>query len=290
MENKLMKKEDENLKKAINEFLEGNTSSFDDIYKFSSKYVYTCISKIVKDEELIKDIMQETYIEVIKNIDKLKNIEVFKQWAGKIAVNKTKRYLIKDNKIDLEYDEDAYDVEEEREIFLPENIIEDKETQNYIKNIINLLSDVQKMVIIDYYFNDMKVDEISKKLEMPSGTIKTHLHRARKKIKLEVSNLESKGVKLYSSSIGVILIFLFMQDVEEAKVPKEIYDEVSKNINNSPEFSKLKNNNRNTLLNKEPLNKSIIQDIKTKFYLVGKASALKFIIPIILSGAVLVLY
>ena len=48
-------KEDENLKKAINEFLEGNTSSFDDIYKFSSKYVYTCISKIVKDEELIKD-------------------------------------------------------------------------------------------------------------------------------------------------------------------------------------------------------------------------------------------
>jgi len=285
-----MKKEDENLKKAINEFLEGNTSSFDDIYKFSSKYVYTCISKIVKDEELIKDIMQETYIEVIKNIDKLKNIEVFKQWAGKIAVNKTKRYLIKDNKIDLEYDEDAYDVEEEREIFLPENIIEDKETQNYIKNIINLLSDVQKMVIIDYYFNDMKVDEISKKLEMPSGTIKTHLHRARKKIKLEVSNLESKGVKLYSSSIGVILIFLFMQDVEEAKVPKEIYDEVSKNINNSPEFSKLKNNNRNTLLNKEPLNKSIIQDIKTKFYLVGKASALKFIIPIILSGAVLVLY
>lgn len=285
-----MKKEDENLKKAINEFVEGNTSSFDDIYKFSSKYVYTCISKIVKDEELIKDIMQETYIEVIKNIDKLKNIEVFKQWAGKIAVNKTKRYLIKDNKIDLEYDEDAYDVEEEREIFLPENIIEDKETQNYIKNIINLLSDVQKMVIIDYYFNDMKVDEISKKLEMPSGTIKTHLHRARKKIKLEVSNLESKGVKLYSSSIGVILIFLFMQDVEEAKVPKEIYDEVSKNINNSPEFSKLKNNNRNTLLNKEPLNKSIIQDIKTKFYLVGKASALKFIIPIILSGAVLVLY
>ena len=76
----------------------------------------------------------------------------------------------------------------------------------------------------------------------------------------------------------------------EIPVPKEIYDEVSKNINNSPEFSKLKNNNRNTLLNKEPLNKSIIQDIKTKFYLVGKASALKFIIPIILSGAVLVLY
>lgn len=212
-----MKKEDENLKKAISEFLEGNTSSFDDIYKFSSKYVYTCISKIVKDEELIKDIMQETYIEVIKNIDKLKNIEVFKQWAGKIAVNKTKRYLIKDNKIDLEYDEDAYDVEEERERFIPENIIEDKETKNYIKNIINLLSDVQKMVIIDYYFNDMKVDEISKKLEMPSGTIKTHLHRARKKIKLEVSNLESKGVKVYSSSIGAILIFLFMQDVEEAK-------------------------------------------------------------------------
>lgn len=278
-----MKNEDEKLKKAINEYLKGDTSSFDDIYKFSSKYIYTCISKMVKDEEVIKDIMQETYVEVIKNIDKLKNIESFKQWAGTIAVNKTKRHLIKDNKIALECDEEAYDIEEEREKFLPENIVEDKETQDYIKNIISLLSDVQKMIIVDYYFNDMKIEEISKNLEMPTGTIKTHLYRARKKIKLELNNLESRGIKLYSSSIGAILIFLFMQDVENAKVPKEIYDEVSKNINNSPEVSKL---NNNISLNKEPLNKSIIQSIKTKLYLAGKASALKFTIPIILSGAV----
>jgi len=281
-----MKNEDEKLKKAINEYLKGNTSSFDDIYKFSSKYIYTCISKMVKDEEVIKDIMQETYVDVIKNIDKLKNIESFKQWAGTIAVNKTKRHLIKDNKIALECDEEAYDIEEEREKFLPENIVEDKETQDYIKNIISLLSDVQKMVIVDYYFNDMKIEEISKNLEMPTGTIKTHLYRARKKIKLELNNLESRGIKLYSSSIGAILIFLFMQDVENAKVPKEIHDELSKNINNSPEFSKLKNNNSNISLNKEPLNKSIIQSIKTKLYLAGKASALKFTVPIILSGAV----
>ena len=281
-----MKNEDEKLKKAINEYLKGNTSSFDDIYKFSSKYIYTCISKMVKDEEVIKDIMQETYVEVIKNIDKLKNIESFKQWAGTIAVNKTKRHLIKDNKIALECDEEAYDIEEEREKFLPENIVEDKETQDYIKNIISLLSDVQKMIIVDYYFNDMKIEEISKNLEMPTGTIKTHLYRARKKIKLELNNLESRGIKLYSSSIGAILIFLFMQDVENAKVPKEIHDELSKNINNSSEFSKLKNNNSNISLNKEPLNKSIIQSIKTKLYLAGKASALKFTVPIILSGAV----
>lgn len=187
-----MKNEDEKLKKAINEYLKGNTSSFDDIYKFSSKYIYTCISKMVKDEEVIKDIMQETYVEVIKNIDKLKNIESFKQWAGTIAVNKTKRHLIKDNKIALECDEEAYDIEEEREKFLPENIVEDKETQDYIKNIISLLSDVQKMIIVDYYFNDMKVEEISKNLEMSTGTIKTHLYRARKKIKLELNNLERR--------------------------------------------------------------------------------------------------
>lgn len=46
MENKSMKNEDEKLKKAINEYLKGDTSSFDDIYKFSSKYIYTCISKM----------------------------------------------------------------------------------------------------------------------------------------------------------------------------------------------------------------------------------------------------
>lgn len=282
-----MKNEDEKLRKAIEEYLSGKISSFDDIYDFSNKYVYTCISKIVKDDELIKDIMQETYIEVVKNLNKLKNIEVFKQWAGRIAINKTKRHLIKNNNIVLEYNEENYDIEEEREEFLPENIIQSKEDKNHIRNIINLLSDIQKIVIVDYYFNDMKVDEISKNLELPSGTIKTHLHRARKKIKLELDNLETKkGIKLYSSSIGAILVFLFMEDVEEAQVPKEIYNEVSKNVKNSSEFSKLSNSNSNISLNKEPLNKSIIKNIKTKLYLTGKASVLKFTIPILLSGAV----
>ena len=210
---------------AIEGYKAGNKEKFNDIYELSNKYIYTCISKSINDVDAIQDIMQETYIAISNNLNKLESVEAFRVWSGKIATNKAFKYYKKNKEILLDADNQYIfnEIEEDNEHFLPGNIMDNKEAQKLVREIINALPLIQKNTIMNYYFNEMKVEEIAKEFEIPVGTVKTNLYQSRKKIKVGIEGLEKKnGIKLYSLSPAPILLFLFMQEVEEAIVPKAI--------------------------------------------------------------------
>ncbi|HZI89373.1 MAG TPA: RNA polymerase sigma factor, partial [Candidatus Polarisedimenticolia bacterium] len=48
-----------------------------------------------------------------------------------------------------------------------------------IERLLGSLSDVQRAVVLLYYYEDRSVEEVSRALDMATGTVKTHLHRAR---------------------------------------------------------------------------------------------------------------
>lgn len=60
------------------------------------------------------------------------------------------------------------------------------EEKNYVNRAIENLKDKYKIVIIMYYTADMSIDEISKSLIIPKGTVKSRLHKARNLIKDEL--------------------------------------------------------------------------------------------------------
>lgn len=49
-----------------------------------------------------------------------------------------------------------------------------------IKQILELLPDVQQQVITLFYLQDRSVEDVAQMLDLPEGTIKSHLHRARR--------------------------------------------------------------------------------------------------------------
>ncbi|MCR5023746.1 MAG: hypothetical protein K6A90_05365, partial [Lachnospiraceae bacterium] len=80
---------------AVEAFRNGDQSAFKDVYDGSSRYIYYTILKSVQDKDIADDILQETYIEIFKNISSLKEPEAFKGWAAVIAQNKISRYFRK---------------------------------------------------------------------------------------------------------------------------------------------------------------------------------------------------
>jgi RNA polymerase sigma-70 factor (ECF subfamily) len=48
-----------------------------------------------------------------------------------------------------------------------------------LARLLGSLSDVQRAVVMLYYYEDRSVDEVATALAIPEGTVKTHLHRAR---------------------------------------------------------------------------------------------------------------
>ena len=204
------------LQQAVEVFQRGNKESFNVIYEQSYKYLHTCVMHVVKNEEIAMDMLQETYLEISRNIEQLKNTETFLSWAAMIANRKCFAYLKKQKDVLVIVDEEEetenyFENIADDEAFIPETVIQDREKQRLIKEIIDDLSDIQRLCVIGFYYNEQKQDEIAEELGIPVNTVKSHLNRAKAKIKEAVIELDTKkGTRLYSIA-PFMLLFLDLE-------------------------------------------------------------------------------
>ncbi len=224
------------LKAAVNNYKDGNKESFEELYRLSYPYLYTCVSHVLNDQDIIMDMLQETYLEISKSISQLKNNEDFLKWAAVIANRKCFAYLKKTKGIILSGEEDAERTLLENiaddEAFIPEEILQSREKRRLIHEIIDSLSDVQRLCVIGYYYNEQKQEEIAEELGIPVNTVKTYLSRAKMKIKEAVLNLQTKkGTTLYCFT--PFLLLYFAKEIEICKlvpVPERLTQLLKKGI------------------------------------------------------------
>ena len=173
--------------------------------------------------DIISDIMQETYVEISRSITQLENDARFLQWAGMIATRKCYAYLKKNKRyVLLNEEDDTFDTLSDSDEIIPETVMQDREKQRLLREIIdNSLTEMQKLCIIAYYFQEQKQSEIASELGIPENTVKTNLSRAKQKIKDGVLELEKKnGTRLYS--VAPFLLLLFKEEVDAAVVPDAV--------------------------------------------------------------------
>lgn len=224
------------LTQAVHKYKSGNSRAFEALYQESSKYVYACIYKVMcgndNAQDAICDIMQDTYVEISRYISALEDESKFLSWAGTIATRKCYAYLKQNHKyILLEEEDKTFEQLADDEKLIPEEIMQDKEKQRLIREIIHTqLTEMQKICIISYYYNGQKQSEIAQELGIPENTVKTNLSRAKAKIKESVLDLEkNKGTRLYSMT--PFLLLLFREEILSIEVPKNVSKSVLSKVN-----------------------------------------------------------
>ena len=215
------------LKQAVIDYKNGKEEAFTKLYEESQKYIYVCISKIMKDcdslPEVVSDLMQDTYVEISRHISQLENVESFLNWAGSIATRQCYAYLKKNKQyVLISEEDDALEELAADEELIPETFMQDREKQRLIRKIIDTeLTPMQRLCVIAYYYNEQKQSEIARDLGIPENGVKTHLSRAKAKIKEAVLKLEKKeGTRLYSAA--PLLLLLLGEEIRECVVPEEI--------------------------------------------------------------------
>ena len=128
-----------------------------------------------------EDIEQEVYIRTFKNLNKYEERNKFSSWISVITANICRDYLKSaffKNKKNTLYDEDI--VLSAKSNNQPERILTQKERQKAVLKAVDLLPSKLKKVIILYEFEDLSYEQISKKLNIPIGTVKSRISNARK--------------------------------------------------------------------------------------------------------------
>ena len=158
----------------IKEIKNGNKEIFGKLVEKYQDSLFTFIFYSVKDESTARDILQETFIKALKEIDKYKEEGKFKAWLWTIARNKVMDFYRKSSKI-VPLEEETVKQEDETS----KNALSQIEL-SHIKNLIEDLPPEQKEVILMRQYLSFK--EIAAVLGCPLGTVLARLNRAIKKI------------------------------------------------------------------------------------------------------------
>ena len=146
-----------------------------DFVKNNQEKLYRIAFSYSKSEEASLDIVQDTIVKSLKNIDKLKEEKYLKTWFYRILINECLQYIKKNKRTK------ACELEE------IENIIEWNDNISFegidIYKYIQKLNEKLKTVIILRFFEDMKIDEIAKITKTNANTVKSRLYKGLKELK-----------------------------------------------------------------------------------------------------------
>jgi len=175
-------------KKPWELFLDGENKSITDLYNRYKDDLYLYGLKIIGDESLVKDAIQDVFIKMFNNRKKLLIGNSIRLYLLKSLRNKlfdvTRSLSVQNKKLQCFYNDKTEDKEisasVENEIIQEESRFQ---TQKKIKIIINSLSSKQKEIIFLKYTQDLSYDEISKILEIDKASVRTLLYRTLKVVK-----------------------------------------------------------------------------------------------------------
>ena len=146
----------------------------------------------VKDTEIAKDMVQNTFIKCYKNLDSFRYDAQVKTWLYRITINECKDYLKSWNYKMVQV---RSFINETTRSMLPstERTVIDKYNNQEMKESIFSLPKVYREVIYLYYYDSLTTVEIANVLDIPVNTVKTRLRRAKQRLESLIKEAEFYG-------------------------------------------------------------------------------------------------
>ncbi len=174
---------------SIEQALKGDQKAYRELTERHQMAIFHIVYKIVRDKETANDLVQETFMKAFTSLATYRSEYRFSTWLYKIAANSSIDFLRKKRIKALSLDRAINDESGSREMDVPDysyhpgRDLERKEQRFSIKEAISSLPDKYREVIIYRHQDDKSYEEIADLLDIPLGTVKARIFRARELLK-----------------------------------------------------------------------------------------------------------
>lgn len=169
------------LKKTIRALRKGNQLAGFQLYQAFSKSAFNSILRLVQDEDLAKDLLQETFIQAFNKVDELKDEQAFGAWLKKIAINHALGHLRKKASLVFPLQE-GLEIASEEELDIP------KLEFGTIAKAIETLPAGCRTVFQLYYLEEYSHKDISDELQMSVSNSKSQLRYAKQLLQTQLKS------------------------------------------------------------------------------------------------------
>lgn len=173
---------------------------FDKEFMPNINAMYNFAYRLTLDRDDAKDLLQDTYLKAYRFINSFQQGTNAKAWLFRILknsfINDYRKKSKEPNKVDYQEVETYYNSEEVDRQITPDLRVESLSNMigDEISNALNSLDVDFKTVIILCDLEGFKYEEMAKILDIPIGTVRSRLHRAR--------NLLKEKLSVYAKSMG----------------------------------------------------------------------------------------
>jgi RNA polymerase sigma-70 factor (ECF subfamily) len=146
----------------------GDCEALDELFRLVQEPLYRYIVSLVNSRTLAEDILQEVFILIYRKLRWLREPELFRPWAYRIATREAFKHLKRERRwSDQSVDETAL----EDVPVLPRDAL----TPELISQLVSQVSPASRAVIVLHYLHEMPLGEVADVLGLALGTVKSRL-------------------------------------------------------------------------------------------------------------------
>lgn len=171
-----------------------------------SKYhrrVARLLTRMVRNQEDIEDVVQETFIKAYRAIGNFRGDSAFYTWIYRIAINTAKNLLVTQGRrpstLKESNDGDSETFEDNAalsNIDTPESLYQTKQIGEAVNEAMAALPEELRSAIVMREIDGLSYEEIASAMDCPIGTVRSRIFRARESIAAKIKPLlEPKGSK-----------------------------------------------------------------------------------------------
>lgn len=179
-------------------YKKGNQKAFAKLLGRYRNTIFYTMLKMVKDKDDAEDLTIEAFGKAFKSLGQYQPDFAFSTWLFKIATNncidfiRQRKEALSMNRTYQNVQGDTYVIEPQSEMLNPEEKIIKKQKIKLMQGVVEKLQPRYRALIELRYFKEKTYEEIAAELELPIGTVKAQLHRARELLYHMLRRMEGK--------------------------------------------------------------------------------------------------
>lgn len=176
-------KEEEKI--LIEQAKHGDNKAFNQLYERYHRLIRYIIFDIVKDDELTQDLLSNTFIKAFSKLSSYVNPISFEAWLKTIAVNTTIDHIraTKDLCKNFSIDNETNTIQLEETAPDPESDMIKTENIELLRIALSRLRSKYRNLLELRYYQGLSYDQLSVKLGIPIGTVKSDLNKAKRRLR-----------------------------------------------------------------------------------------------------------
>lgn len=180
-----------------------NDLNFEQIVLDHQAMVFRTLMRLTGKRQHVEDLAQEVFLRLYRALPAFRGEAAISTYLYRIVVNvaqdewkrrrKDRPLLSMSSPVSIASEEDAPNWEDQLEHpgLDAESQLSQKEFQELVERELLQLGTIERTVLVLYHQEERSYDQIAHALQLPLNTVRTHLHRGRKKLRESIQRLQA---------------------------------------------------------------------------------------------------